>query len=218
MTPYGADRHTPDDDSDDNDPPKTGSWPAQWRFAYSNRTDEALMPTYGYNLIDVTSKDEADAVPPGTQRAGVAVRLRQQDLQLGEERHLHQGHRLLDGERPARGGLLLLERARPVRLSDRAAAAQGPQRPDPLARADEVHADRDRRRLARPLRQVRVDVGRHGQLRQLQPLHLLRVGHFDLRLRLARPRAPDRAVAAAAVLHRPADISQERLECSASRS
>src|SRR6266567_4726489 len=95
MTPYGADRHTPDDDSDDNDPPKTGSWPAQWRFAYSNRTDEALMPTYGYNLIDVTSKDEADAVPPGTQRAGVAVRLRQQDLQLGEERHLHQGHRLL---------------------------------------------------------------------------------------------------------------------------
>src|SRR6266700_288988 len=67
MTPYGADRHTPDDDSDDNDPPKTGSWPAQWRFAYSNRTDEALMPTYGYNLIDVTPKDEADAVPPGTQ-------------------------------------------------------------------------------------------------------------------------------------------------------
>ena len=47
--------------------PTTGSWPAQWRFAYSNRPDEAVMPTYGYNLIDVTSKDEADAVAPGTQ-------------------------------------------------------------------------------------------------------------------------------------------------------
>src|SRR5436190_21603737 len=46
--------------------PTTGSWPAQWRFAYSNRADQALMPTYGYNLIDATTKDEADAVPPGT--------------------------------------------------------------------------------------------------------------------------------------------------------
>src|SRR5712691_6314202 len=38
-----------------------------WRFAYSNRTDQNLATTYGYNLIDVSTKSEADATPAGTQ-------------------------------------------------------------------------------------------------------------------------------------------------------
>jgi acid phosphatase type 7 len=37
------------------------------RFAYSNRADQSLMPTYGYNLIDVSTVSEADAVPAGTK-------------------------------------------------------------------------------------------------------------------------------------------------------
>ena len=41
--------------------------PSMYRFAYSNRTDQNLMPQYGYNLIDVSTKSEADATPPGTQ-------------------------------------------------------------------------------------------------------------------------------------------------------
>jgi chitodextrinase len=39
----------------------------RWRFAYSNRLDQGLMPQYGFNLIDVSTKSEADATPPGTQ-------------------------------------------------------------------------------------------------------------------------------------------------------
>jgi hypothetical protein len=39
---------------------------ARYRFAYSNRRDQALMRRYGYNLIDVSTKSEADATPPGT--------------------------------------------------------------------------------------------------------------------------------------------------------
>jgi len=38
----------------------------KYRFAYSNRLDQALMPLYGYNLIDVATKSEADATPAGT--------------------------------------------------------------------------------------------------------------------------------------------------------
>jgi hypothetical protein len=38
-----------------------------WRFAYSNRTDQNLATTYGYNLIDVSTKSEADATPAGTR-------------------------------------------------------------------------------------------------------------------------------------------------------
>jgi len=37
------------------------------RLAYSNRLDQSLMPTYGYNLIDVSTVSEADAVPAGTK-------------------------------------------------------------------------------------------------------------------------------------------------------
>ena len=39
----------------------------RWRFAYSNRVDQNVATTYGYNLIDVSTKSEADATPPGTQ-------------------------------------------------------------------------------------------------------------------------------------------------------
>jgi hypothetical protein len=38
-----------------------------FRFAFSNRVDQGLMPQYGYNLIDVATKNEADATPAGTQ-------------------------------------------------------------------------------------------------------------------------------------------------------
>jgi hypothetical protein len=38
-----------------------------WRFAYSNRDDQNLATTYGYNLIDVSTKSEADATPAGTR-------------------------------------------------------------------------------------------------------------------------------------------------------
>jgi chitodextrinase len=38
----------------------------KYRFAYSNRLDQGLMPGYGYNLIDVSTKSEADATPVGT--------------------------------------------------------------------------------------------------------------------------------------------------------
>jgi acid phosphatase type 7 len=38
----------------------------KYRFAYSNGPDQSLMPQYGYNLIDVATKSEADATPPGT--------------------------------------------------------------------------------------------------------------------------------------------------------
>jgi chitodextrinase len=38
----------------------------RYRFAYSNGVDQNLMPAYGYNLIDVSTKSEADATPPGT--------------------------------------------------------------------------------------------------------------------------------------------------------
>jgi hypothetical protein len=38
-----------------------------WRFAYSNRTDQNLATTYGYNLIDVSTKSEADATPAGAR-------------------------------------------------------------------------------------------------------------------------------------------------------
>jgi Ca2+-binding RTX toxin-like protein len=38
-----------------------------WRFAYSNRGDQNLATTYGYNLIDVSTKSEADATPAGTR-------------------------------------------------------------------------------------------------------------------------------------------------------
>ena len=47
--------------------PKTTSWPAPWRFAYSNRASQNVMPTYGYNLIDASTVAEADAVVQGTQ-------------------------------------------------------------------------------------------------------------------------------------------------------
>ncbi len=39
----------------------------KYRFAYSNRTDQNLMQQYGFNLIDVSTKSEADATPTGTQ-------------------------------------------------------------------------------------------------------------------------------------------------------
>jgi hypothetical protein len=42
-----------------------GSPPPPLRFAYSNRGDQALMRTYGYNLIDVSTVSEANAVPAG---------------------------------------------------------------------------------------------------------------------------------------------------------
>jgi chitodextrinase len=45
---------------------QTGSQ-IRWRFAYSNRSDQNLATSYGYNLIDVSTKSEADATPPGTQ-------------------------------------------------------------------------------------------------------------------------------------------------------
>ncbi len=38
----------------------------KYRFAYSNRPDQNLMLRYGYNLIDVATKGEADATPAGT--------------------------------------------------------------------------------------------------------------------------------------------------------
>jgi hypothetical protein len=38
-----------------------------WRFAYSNRVDQNLAVQYGYNLIDVSTKSEADATPAGTR-------------------------------------------------------------------------------------------------------------------------------------------------------
>jgi calcineurin-like phosphoesterase family protein len=41
--------------------------PAGLRFAYSNRVDQSQMRSYGYNLIDVSTPSEADAVPPGTK-------------------------------------------------------------------------------------------------------------------------------------------------------
>jgi hypothetical protein len=41
--------------------------PVPWRFAYSNRRDQALARQYGYNLIDVSTKSEADATPRGTR-------------------------------------------------------------------------------------------------------------------------------------------------------
>jgi chitodextrinase len=47
--------------------PSAGGPQIKYRFAYSNRADQDLMPQYGYNLIDVNTKDEADAVPAGTQ-------------------------------------------------------------------------------------------------------------------------------------------------------
>jgi hypothetical protein len=46
-------------------PPKWS--PARFRFAYSNRVDQQRMPGYGYNLVDVSTASEADAVPPGTR-------------------------------------------------------------------------------------------------------------------------------------------------------
>jgi hypothetical protein len=46
-------------------PPATP--PVPWRFAYSNRADQALAHQYGYNLIDVATKSEADATPPRTR-------------------------------------------------------------------------------------------------------------------------------------------------------
>src|SRR4029453_11935565 len=52
-------------------PPDTSSsWPARWRFAYSNWTEQDLMPGLGYNLIEGFSKAEADATPAGTQGQG----------------------------------------------------------------------------------------------------------------------------------------------------
>jgi chitodextrinase len=39
----------------------------KYRFAYSNTSDQDLMPQYGFNLIDVSTKSEADATPAGTQ-------------------------------------------------------------------------------------------------------------------------------------------------------
>jgi hypothetical protein len=47
--------------------PQSGSWPARWRMAYSNWTEQGQMPYYGFNLIETFSKAEADATPPGTQ-------------------------------------------------------------------------------------------------------------------------------------------------------
>ena len=46
-------------------PPAASFNPAKWRFAYSNRLVQDQMARYGYNLIDVSTKDEADAVPAG---------------------------------------------------------------------------------------------------------------------------------------------------------
>jgi hypothetical protein len=39
--------------------------PPPLRFAYSNRVDQTLMSSYGYTLIDVSTVDEARAVPAG---------------------------------------------------------------------------------------------------------------------------------------------------------
>jgi len=39
----------------------------RYRFAFENRIDQDQMPSYGYNLIDVSTKWEADATPAGTQ-------------------------------------------------------------------------------------------------------------------------------------------------------
>src|SRR4029079_1952289 len=39
----------------------------RWRFAYSNRADQNVATTYGYNLIDASTKSEADTTPSGTQ-------------------------------------------------------------------------------------------------------------------------------------------------------
>src|ERR671937_759625 len=46
---------------------RAGDAQLPFRFAYANRVDQALMPQYGYNLIDVSTKNEADATPAGTQ-------------------------------------------------------------------------------------------------------------------------------------------------------
>ncbi len=49
-------------------PARSRGWsPARWRFAYSNRVDQGSMRGYGYNLIDVSTVDEANAVPSGTR-------------------------------------------------------------------------------------------------------------------------------------------------------
>jgi acid phosphatase type 7 len=45
--------------------PSTGPQ-IKYRFAYSNGPDQSMMPQLGYNLIDVATKSEADATPPGT--------------------------------------------------------------------------------------------------------------------------------------------------------
>jgi len=141
-------------------PTPTPGLPAQWRFAYSDRTDQGLMPQYGYNLIDVTSK------------AGRG--------------------------RSEGGGILLLERAGSVRLSDGAAAAQGPQRADQIARTEHVHRHRYRWELARPLRPLRHDVVGRRRHRELQPLRVLR-GAVDPRTTSAYRRR----VAAAAPRRQP---------------
>jgi chitodextrinase len=47
-------------------PAGSGGGSVKYRFAYSNRVDQASMPSYGYNLIDVSTKSEADATPAGT--------------------------------------------------------------------------------------------------------------------------------------------------------
>jgi hypothetical protein len=39
----------------------------RWRFAYSNRPSQNLAARYGYNLIDVSTVSEANAVPAGTK-------------------------------------------------------------------------------------------------------------------------------------------------------
>jgi hypothetical protein len=57
---------TPTSTTTTTTPAPSTSPPAQWRFAYSDRMNQDLMPKYGYNLIDVTTKAEADAVPAGT--------------------------------------------------------------------------------------------------------------------------------------------------------
>jgi chitodextrinase len=46
--------------------PSGGPAVPKYRFAYSNRVDQAQMPGLGYNLIDVSTKSEADAIPAGT--------------------------------------------------------------------------------------------------------------------------------------------------------
>jgi hypothetical protein len=45
---------------------RAGGAELPFRFAFANRLDQGLMPQYGYNLIDVATKNEADAVPAGT--------------------------------------------------------------------------------------------------------------------------------------------------------